>query len=166
MTLDGFIAGPKGDLLAWADYQGVEYGFDEFLSGIGCMIEGKGAYDVEIENGWESFHSTRTIVMTHNTPSVNPNEARYIFIDGTAEEIIFAAKNLTPKNIWVVGGANVSEQFLSANLIDEIIVTITPKIINKGIHLFEKLTEHINLEVAKIDTYDKGLVQINYRVIK
>jgi len=53
-SFDGYVAGPS-DEVDWMDrYKNVEYGFNDFLSGVGAIIMGRRSYDIGVEQSWFS----------------------------------------------------------------------------------------------------------------
>ena len=53
------------------------------------------------------------------------------------------------KNIWICGGANIANQLVKANLIDEYHITTIPVILGSGIRLFQKDNVYIRLKLEE-----------------
>lgn len=84
----------------------------------------------------------------------------------TPEEIL---KNLGIrgyKEAIIGGGATINGLFLKNNLIDEIWLTLEPKIFGEGIGLFRGADVNLNLELIETVQLDKNVIQLKYRVIK
>jgi len=65
------------------------------------------------------------------------------------------------KDISVMGGASIVQQFLRAGLIDEIQLHLIPVLFGNGMRLFEHLgSEHIQLESTAAATH------LRYRIVK
>jgi len=64
------------------------------------------------------------------------------------------------------GGATINGLFLKENLIDEIWLTVEPKIFGEGISLFRNADVNLNLELIETVQLDKNVVQLKYRVLK
>ena len=87
------------------------------------------------------------------------------------ENVTFVSKNAKDfisqlsenKNIWLVGGASIIDEFLKFDLIDEFIITIIPILLGEGIPLFKGRSNEINLELIDVKTFDPGLVQLYYK---
>jgi dihydrofolate reductase len=163
-SLDGFIAG-EGDDLSWLEpYEGGEYGFEAFISGIGAMIEGRRTYDVAVAGGFaEVGHPVPALIVTHHPPTTAPAGVDVTFVSGDAESILAQAKARTDKDIWLVGGAQVARLFVNAGLVDEYVLTVVPVFLGAGIPLFEDIANPRPLELQETKTFDKGLVQLIYR---
>lgn len=65
----------------------------------------------------------------------------------------------------LAGGALVNALFAEENLIDEIVVTISPKIFGSGLSLF---TEEISmeLELREVERLNQNAVCLKYNVLK
>lgn len=161
-SLDGYIAGDNDDMAWLSPFEGGEYGYKEFLSTVGVIIEGKRTYDLSVERGFvNEAHPVPSLVLSHSSPQV-PEGITVTFVEGAAESILARAKKMTDKKIWIVGGAKVARLFMKAGLIDEYIITLIPVVLGKGIKLFEEMPQSTELVLKDTKTFDKGLVQLIY----
>lgn len=140
-SLDGFVAGKNDDISWLFSYNDVDYGFDEFFSHIGAIIQGRRSYDVEAQHGWETPHPVPTFVLSHNITEKAPKHSDVVvFTQEDIAEVLMKAKKLADKkHIWIEGGANVAQQFLRRELIDEIVLSIVPVILGDGVRLFDNI---------------------------
>ena len=162
ISLDGFVAGPNDDISWLFRYNDVDYGFNEFFSGIGAIIQGRRAYEIEVKHGWETPTPVPTFVLSHHLPDRKPQRGNVVFTDEDISEVLKKAKQLTSKDVWIEGGANVAQQFLDRDLIDEIVLSIVPVILGDGIRLFGKTHKTIEFALREVRQFDKGLVQLTY----
>ena len=82
------------------------------------MIQGRRAYEIEVQNGWATPHPVPTFVLAHQFQARKPQREDVIFTAESIEGVLTEAKHLTTKDIWIEGGANVAQQFLAQGLID------------------------------------------------
>jgi dihydrofolate reductase len=165
-SLDGFVAG-KNDDLSWLDpYNDVEYGYSDFLAGIGAVIVGRRTYDIEVAHGWENAHPVPTFVMTHRMPVQKPRRPDVVFTSDDIAEVLKKARQLTQKDVWILGGADLARQFLNRGLIDELVLSLVPVILAEGIRLFEGIGGRISLTLREVKQFDEGLVQLIYQMTK
>lgn len=68
------------------------------------------------------------------------------------------------KDIWLVGGSHIISIFLNASLIDELILSIHPILLAKGIPLFRNIQRQSNLKLIKSIYYESGLIQTHYEI--
>ena len=67
--------------------------------------------------------------------------------------------------VILAGGAGVNTLFAQANLIDNIIVTISPRVFGTGLSLFSEAV-CMDLELKSMDRIGRHLVCLNYKVKK
>lgn len=162
-SLDGYIA-RKDDDISWLfPYNDVDYGYNEFFAAVGAVIKGRRTYDIEVKSGWENAHPVPTFVLSTHEPEQKTKRADVVFTHDDISEVLKKARQLTDKNIWIEGGANVAQQFLRQGLIDEIVLSLVPVILGDGIRLFENIDRQIELTLIETKRFDKGLVQLIYK---
>lgn len=163
-SLDGFVAG-KDDDISWLDpFNEVDYGFDEFFSTIGAAILGRKTYEIETGMGLGNVHPVQKFVLTHKMPGKKTWPADVVFTDESIETVLQKAKNSTTKNIWIEGGAQITQQFLEKGLLQEIVLAIVPVLLGEGIRLFENGKHRSDLTLIDLKKFDKGLIQMTYTV--
>jgi dihydrofolate reductase len=55
---------------------------------------------------------------------------------------------------------------LQAGVLDEIIVSVIPVLLGEGIRLFPESYPMKNLQLVSSQSFEKGLVQLRYKVLK
>ena len=65
------------------------------------------------------------------------------------------------KGIWICGGANIVQQVINEDLIDEYYITVIPTILGSGIRLFDNITVNRELKLIKTQFYN-GMVDLVY----
>lgn len=161
-SLDGFVAGPDDDISWLLRYSEVDYGYAEFFSSIGAIIQGRRTYDIEARHGWKNAHPVPTFVLSHQVRDPALLRPDVVFTSDDIEAVLDKARQLTTKKIWIEGGANVAQQFIRRDLVDEIVLSIVPVILGNGIRLFDKTDAPVELTLRETRTFDHGLVQLTY----
>ena len=90
------------------------------------------------------------------------NQDEIIFTDEGIINLIQRLKKRSGKNIWICGGANIVNQLIALNLIDEYRIILIPTILGAGIRLFKDNNSEIKLKLVKKDCYN-GMVEICYQ---
>ena len=82
-------------------------------------------------------------------------------LSGEPSELVrkLAARGIN--HLYIDGGLTI-QRFLSARLVDRLIVTRVPVLIGKGIALFGELPGDLKLEHVQTRTFEGGLVQSEY----
>ncbi|PTX15078.1 dihydrofolate reductase [Pontibacter mucosus] len=164
-SLDGYIAKPNDDLsfLKLVEKEGEDYGYAEFTSNIDTIIIGRKTYDwVHREIGTSHYDNGERDVYVI-TRTERPSVGRIKFYTGDLTELVQQLKSENGKNIYCDGGAEVINEFLKSDLIDELIISIVPVLLGAGTRLFKDGRPEQTLEFVTAKTFDTGLTQLHYR---
>ncbi|MFD2115181.1 dihydrofolate reductase family protein [Paenibacillus yanchengensis] len=164
VSLDGYIARENG-AVDWlgghGDDPNADAGFDTFYSDVDTVIMGRTTYEQvinELSPGVWVYEGKQCYVAT--TKTLEPNEkVEYISEDITG--FITKLKQQQGKDIWLVGGGKLIEQFVKQDLIDKYRITIIPTILGEGIPLFLGENPEIKLKLMETKTTD-GMVELVY----
>jgi dihydrofolate reductase len=99
------------------------------------------------------------------TKSERPAVDNIKFVHPDILSFIQELKDQAGKNIWVVGGGRLIYHFLKNNLIDEMIVTVAPVILGKGIPLFREGDYSLKLSLENVRKFNQ-FVALHYKVVK
>lgn len=143
MSVDGFIAGPGGDMSWMTEYLGPNPMVEELIDEIGALLIGnrtfggddphKGDADKEgkpFGGGW----SGPQFVLTHHAPDI---PVPGITVVGDLDSGVAAAKAAAGDKYVNVLGADTAKQCLEAGSIDEILVFIAPVLLGDGVRLLD-----------------------------
>jgi dihydrofolate reductase len=171
-SLDGYIA-KKDNSVSWFETsdnyeKGVtEQNTEEFLKTIDCYVMGSHTYEHALElsksYGW-AYGDVPTIVLTHRKlPIERQNIETY---SGALNR--FVNERLIPnyKNVWVVGGAKLTKDFIRLNLADEIRQSILPIMLGDGTPFFDKIGKEQALHLKNVTAYKNGMVELCYEIKK
>ena len=167
-SLDGYIAKNDGSvdwMLSKDSYdEGLtltEKEISDFLASVDCYVMGSRTYEHALELGWP-YGETPVFVLTSRT--LPKEKESVIFYSGELET--FVQKNLKPyTNIWMVGGSQLTREFLQLGLAHEIVITIIPIILGTGLPFFEAIGREIPLHLKDVKAFADGMVELTY-VIK
>jgi dihydrofolate reductase len=96
---------------------------------------------------------------------INYQDLEFIFVTNSIETAHRQAKSKAgDKNIWIFGGANIAQQYLKLDLIEEISIGITPILLGYGKRLFDNIGKHIELTLIKTKQYEEDLLELNYKI--
>jgi dihydrofolate reductase len=143
MSLDGFIAGPGGDMSWLTEHLGPNPLVDELVPRIGALLVGrrtfggddpyKGVEDREgkpFGGGW----SGPQFVLTHDPPAASVPDVTFI---DDLEAAVEAAATAAGERYVNILGAEVARECLTAGVLDEILVLIAPVLLGDGVRLFD-----------------------------
>jgi len=166
-SLDGFIA-RKDNSVSWLDLTGSVYEAGvsvseeeaaAFIKAIDCYVLGSRTYEHALELGWP-YGETPTVVVTGRKLSSTRNSVE--FYSGDLRTLL--KEKLAPRyrNIWLVGGAILSQRFLELGLVDEIRLTIAPILLGDGLRLFGGSVTEERWDLKNVVAYKNGFVELLY----
>jgi dihydrofolate reductase len=141
-SLDGYLAGPGGDMSWLTPHLGEENPHAErLLAGTGALLVGRRTYDgddpnrgTEQEGAFGGQYAGSVVVLTHRPPAERPPDVTFATDLATAVE---TARDAAGSREYVnVLGADVARQCLQAGLLDEILVFFVPVLLGGGTRMF------------------------------
>jgi len=158
-SIDGYIAREDGSIY-WLP-ENTDSGYDQFYSSIDTVLMGKKTYDQILTFGKYPYKDKISYVFTRN-----PNQKKDENVEFTSEVEDFTKKLISAsgKDIWLVGGSDIASTFLNLKFVDELILSVIPVVLVKGIPLFNNIKEEIKLELIKTTEYSK-LVELSYKIL-
>lgn len=164
-SLDGYIAKPNDDLgfLKLVEKEGEDYGYADFTANIDTIIIGRKTYDWVVREIGASHYNNGDRNVYVITKNKRQSVVKTIFYTGNLIELVQQLKNETGKDIYCDGGAEIVNELLKSDLIDEFIISIVPVLVGDGIRLFKDGRPEQQLELVNSKTFDTGLTQLHYR---
>jgi dihydrofolate reductase len=162
-SLDGYIAKPNDDLgfLSIVEQEGQDYGYADFVSTVDAVIVGRKTYDKVISMGFDFPHADKDAYIITQTP--RPTIGSVKFYTGDLKALVEKLKSENGKNIFCDGGAEIVNQLLQYDLIDEFIISVIPILVGNGTKLFKDGRPEQKLELVSTKQFEKGLTQLHYR---
>jgi dihydrofolate reductase len=174
VSLDGFIAGPEGEIDWSAPDEELHRFHNQQARETGVYLYGRRLY--EVMRYWETadeepsapehelefariWKDTPKIVFSKTLEEVEGN-ARLVR-DGVAEEVAKLKKQ--PGKELAVGGAGLASTFMKLGLIDEYRLFVSPVVLGGGTPYFPALDERINLELVETQTFGSRVLYVRYR---
>lgn len=161
-SFDGYIAPPDGDL-DWLINYPIPSKEDHrnFLDSVDTVIMGGRTYNnfICMDILWPYKDKIAYVVTRY--PIMQREDVN--LISENIIETISELKKGTGKDIWLVGGAELTSLLLDNDLIDEMIITNIPETLEKGIALFSYKPEERNWILKESITYDNSAVRKTYQ---
>ena len=158
-SLDGYIARENGDI-DWLP-ENTASGYDEFYKTIDTVVMGKKTYDQVLTFGAYPYKDKKSYVFTRNNDQTKDKNTKFVFdVNRFVKDVL----SNSGKNIWLVGGAEIISSFVNNGFVDEIVLSIIPVVLGKGIPLFKNIQKETKLELIKTTNYDK-LIELHYKVL-
>jgi dihydrofolate reductase len=181
MSLDGFIAGPGISAQQPLGKDGIRLHdwifksktdidaalLNQVVETSGAVIVGARTYATAIEDAWGGVSPfvAPAFVICHHIPEKAVNGFTYI-TNGIDSALNKAKAVAGDKNVWVMGGANIIQQYLQARLIDNLHIHIAPVLFGTGTRLFENIGMD-QIELKKMNVVDTpGATHIHYEIAR
>ena len=164
-TLDGYIAKPNEDLsfLKLVEKEGEDYGYAEFISTIDTIIVGRKTYDWVVREIGSSHYDNGERNVYVITRTERPGVGNTTFYTGDLTELVRQLKSEKGKNIYCDGGAEIINELLKNDMVDEFTISVIPVLVGNGTRLFQDGRPEQTLELINAKTFDTGLMQLHYK---
>lgn len=163
-SLDGYIAKPNDDLsfLKLVEKEGEDYGYSEFTANIDTIILGRKTYDWVLKEIGSSHYDNgeRNVYVITRTKRADVGKTK--FYNGNITDLVQQLKSENGKNIYCDGGAEIINELLKSDLIDEFIISTVPVLLGNGTRLFKDGRPEQLLELVDAKTFDTGLTQLHF----
>lgn len=176
MTLDGYFAGPKGEI-DWHNYDDEMGAFStEQMKTLGALIFGHTTYEL-MANYWptpDGIRSEPTVAGIMNTmPKIvfsktlkevkdGPIWKNVTVLNEIKPEEIIKMKKQEGRDIAIFGSGTIVQQLSNLGLIDEYRLVVNPIILGKGKLLFENVKE-FKLKLLKTRNFKNGNILLYYQ---
>jgi dihydrofolate reductase len=162
-SLDGYIAKPNDnlDFLSIVEQEGEDYGYASFIESVDTVILGRRTYDWIMKHVPEFHHADKKSYII--TRTAKPPIGNTSYYTGNLKDLILKLKGETGKNIFIDGGAQIVNELLKENLIDEFVISIIPILVGDGIKLFSNGRPEQKLTLISSKQFVTGLTQLHYK---
>lgn len=163
-SLDGYIAGPEGEL-DWLAFDGGEdFGFHAFLSSVDGVVMGSGTFQVIQKHGKWPYGDTPGWVFTRR-PLEGLEGAPVHFVQGDVVPVLEGIAGSGVEHLWLVGGGDLLLQFQDAGRADEYRIFVIPILLGAGIRLFpdpKNEASRRKLILREARPFENGVVELRY----
>jgi dihydrofolate reductase len=164
-SLDCYIARKDGGI-GWL-FTDADYGYTRFYDPIDTILIGRKTFDQSLTFDEYPYKGKKVYVFTRKS-KYNKNyqddiEYTHINVPGFVRHLT----QFKGKDIWLVGGGGqIISILLNAGLVDEIILSIHPIILGRGIPLLRNISSQVALKLEKSMSFESGIAQLYYKVLK
>jgi dihydrofolate reductase len=172
MTLDGYIAGPGGDI----SWHNVDDEFQELATSVSnsgnTLLFGRVTYEL-----MAGFWPTPEAIKTDPIVAAGMNKAEKIVFSRTLQKADWTNTRLVKddmlievrrlkqgsgKDLTVLGSGSIVAQLAQEGLIDEYQVLLNPVVLGKGKTMFEGIKSRLALKLVSTRTFGNGNVLLSY----
>jgi dihydrofolate reductase len=159
ISLDGYIARKNGDVDFL--FMPKDYSMAPFFATVDTAVMGRKTFDAARRMGGSfSGGSTATFVFSRSQP---PRERDgVVFVNRSPGELIGELRHRPGKNIWLMGGGELTASFLAEDLVDELYLGVVPVLLGEGIPSFPAGFPQRDFALIENRSYSKGLIALKY----
>ena len=162
-SLDGFVADESGSARLYPDLEelhGTGY-MDALIEETGAVLMGRRTFEMAEDPDWYVGNyefQVPIFVLTHRPPSVSPRQDErltFTFVTDGIESAVAKAKAAAADRAVGAIGANVIQQLLRAQLVDELRIDVMPVLLGTGLRLFDD-ADPVRAGLEKIAVLEVG----------
>ena len=162
MSLDGYIAGPKGEA-EWI-VMDPEMDFGALVAQFDTLLVGRRTFETMTRAGRTTMPGMRTVVLSTTLRQADHPEVTVV--RENAEQVVAALRSESAKDVWLFGGGESFRRLLGAGLVDTVEVAIEPVLLGGGIPLLPGPAGRQKLQLTNHRVYGTGIVRAEYAVNK
>jgi dihydrofolate reductase len=162
ISLDGYIARPDGGIDFLRQPKG--YSMSDFFAALDTIVFGRKTFDEAVKRGGGSYNPPVKIPTYVFSKSKIPGEREgVIFIDQTPAAFVDTIRKPEGKNIFVMGGGELSRSFLRDDVVDELYIGVYPVLLGDGIPLFPSGFPQRDFRLVHNKSYKpEGFLELRY----
>jgi len=162
MSLDGYIAGPNGEI-DWIMID-PEIDFRGFMDRFDTVLMGRHSFEVDSAHGGDGSMAGQKVLVVSRSLRQEDYPAVTI-IDDNLEEAVSRLQAEPGKDIWLFGGGELFRSLLDVQLVDVVEVAVIPVLLGAGTPLLPPPGDQCPLRLVGKRVYEKtGTVLLEYTV--
>jgi len=165
VTLDGYIEGPNGEY-DWC-FTDQDYGLKEFFSRIDAIFIGRKSYEVMQKHAdGENIPGMPAMTEYVFSGTLRSVKEGAVLVSGDSIAEARKIKEQPGRDIWLFGGASLTDALMKEGLVDELWMSVHPLLLGSGKLLFHEQNSRIQLTLLENKSYETGLVSLRYSIDK
>ena len=161
MSLDGFIAGPKGEH-DWI-IMDPSLDFAALFKQFDTLLMGRRTFELMQKSGGATMGGMQTIVFSR---TLRQSDFPKVAVSSKVAQTVAALKEKPGKDIWLFGGGELFRSVLDAGLIDTVEVAVVPVMLSQGVPLLPVGSRSPVLELIETKPLPTGIVLLSYALRK
>ena len=161
MSLDGFIAGPKGE----ADWivMDPEFDFEPFNAQFDTMLMGRRTYEAMKAAGGGGSTPDMTVYVASRT--LKQSDHPGVTIVNDLKGLMAELRAKPGKDVWLFGGGSLFRSLAENGWVDTVEVGVMPVLLGQGVPLLAGPRIRVNLKLTAHQFFAKsGTVSLEYAV--
>ena len=165
-SLDGYIAGVKNEI-EWLhsipNPDNLDMGFEQHMAHVDALVMGRNTYELVLNLACEWPYSKPVFVLSNTLKAIPASLKDKVFIiKGELKALTKQLNTQGYRNLYIDGGITI-QNFLKADLIDEMIITTIPILLGGGIALFGELDRSLEFRCVSSELFNNGIYQNRFK---
>lgn len=164
MSLDGYIAGPRGEY-DWI-VMDPEFDFSEHMAQFDTFLIGRKTFQAMRRMGSDaqSMPGAQNVVFSR---TLRPADYPHVMVSDDAVRFVTELRARPGKDIALFGGGELFRSLLGAGLVDRLEMGLVPVLLGGGIPLLPAPAPRTALKLRKQRLYEKtGAILLEYDVVR
>jgi dihydrofolate reductase len=162
ITLDGYIEGPNGEY-DWC-FTDQDYGLQAFFERVDAIFIGRKSYEMAHSNNGEIMAGMPKMTEYVFSTTLKSVKEGAVLISDDSIANARRIKEQFGKDIWLFGGASLTDALMKEGLVDELWMSVHPILLGGGKLLFREQENRTKLTLLESKTYETGLVSFRYSI--
>jgi dihydrofolate reductase len=159
-SLDGFIAGPKGEYDWIAADSGIDFG--EIYARFDTLLMGRRTFNVAKTRG-DLLKGTGMRIVVVSTTVMPADCPEVTVISNKLSEAVAALKTEEGKDIWLMGGGVLFRSLMDAGVVDGIELSVFPVLLGSGTPLLPKGCR-VTMRLKASKSLPSGVLMLSYSI--
>lgn len=179
MSLDGFVAGPNGELdwVTGSYDEAMGRYEDDLVSSADTLVLGRVTYD-SFAGSWPKVPDNPSVSEGEKAYARKLNAMHKVVFSRTAKQLewnnsslhsaivpqeIESLKQQPGKDMLIYGSTSIVQQLTTLGLIDEYQLLVYPVVLGSGKPLFAGIHERVNLKLIRTAAHPSGVILLYYQ---
>lgn len=168
-SIDGYIADKEGGI-DWLNSipnpDNNDMGYVDFTQSIDAIVMGRVTFETVCSFDIDWPYTKPVFVLSNSLNEVPESlNAKVFLLGGELDEVLDAIHNKGFYRLYIDGGSTI-QNFLKADLIDEMHLTIIPILLGGGTLLFSNLNKEQRFDLVKSKTFLNQITQNYYKRVR
>jgi dihydrofolate reductase len=176
VSLDGYLAGPGGDLSWFAVGPEFFAHVDRMMPTLGMLLFGRVTYemmsaywpspDAAKDNGslvTDAMNELPKLVASRSLKKAHWGRWDNVTVTADPVTAVRELKSQPGKDMAIFGSGGLVSTLAEAGLIDEYRLIMNPTILGQGIPMFRGLQKRVALQLVDSKVFDQNVVMLSYR---
>ena len=160
ISLDGYIARPDGsvDFL----FMPKDYSMGPFFKRIDTALMGRKTYEMGLKLGGGTISSPGMKCHVFSRTLEAGQRAEVTITSEAPKRFVEELRKKKGKDIWLMGGGELTREFLREDLVDELYLGVVPVLIGEGIAAFPSGFPQREFALKENRSFSRGMIALWY----